>query len=124
MYKLTFCLRRLPHLTREEFQTYWRGTHADLVAERAGPLRIKRYAQFHTEDLPGLHAAMQGRNGGSPEPLDGIAELWVESVDDVASTDPALRAAGADLLADEKNFIDLANSPMFITKEHLIVDAT
>ncbi|HBT35125.1 MAG TPA: EthD family reductase, partial [Hyphomonas sp.] len=24
MIKLTFCLRRLPHLSREEFQRYWR----------------------------------------------------------------------------------------------------
>ena len=32
MIKLTFCLRRLPHLTREEFQTYWREQHAPLVA--------------------------------------------------------------------------------------------
>ena len=35
MIKLTFCLRRLPHLSREEFQAYWRETHAPLVAERA-----------------------------------------------------------------------------------------
>ncbi|MEL6981290.1 MAG: EthD domain-containing protein [Actinomycetota bacterium] len=122
MYKLTFCLRRRPELTREEFQAYWRGTHAALVADRAGPLRIRRYVQVHTEDVPGLHAAMQRRNGGSPDPFDGIAEIWVDSIDDLASDDPALRAAGADLLADEKNFIDLANSPMFVTTEHVIVD--
>ncbi len=122
MYKLTFCLRRRPELTREEFQSYWRGTHAQLVADRAGPLRIRRYVQVHTEDLPGLHGAMQRRNGGSPEPFDGIAEIWVDSVDDLASDDPDLRAAGADLLADERNFIDLANSPMFVTTEHVIVD--
>jgi uncharacterized protein (TIGR02118 family) len=124
MYKLTFCLRRRPDLTREEFQAYWRDTHAQLVADRAGPLRIRRYAQVHTEDLPGLHAAMQRRNGGAPEPFDGIAEIWVDSIDDLAADDPAMRAAGADLLADERNFIDLANSPMFVTREHVIVDNT
>ena len=123
MYKLTFCLRRRPDLSREEFQDYWRNTHADLVAERVGPLRIRRYVQVHTEDLPGLHQAMQRRNGGSPEPFDGIAEIWVDSVDDLASDDPALRVAGAELLADERHFIDLANSPMFVTREHVIVDS-
>jgi uncharacterized protein (TIGR02118 family) len=121
MIKLTFCLRRRPDLSREEFQAYWRGTHAQLVADRAGPLRIRRYVQVHTEDLPGLHAAMQRRNGGSPEPYDGIAEIWVDSVDDVAADDEALRAAGAELLADERNFIDLPNSPMFLAREHVIV---
>ncbi len=122
MYKLTFCLRRRPDLTNEEFRAYWRNTHADLVAERAGPLRIRRYVQVHTEDLPGLHEAMRRRNGGAPEPYDGIAEIWVDSIDDLTSDDPALRAAGAELLADERNFIDLANSPMFVTTEHVIVD--
>ncbi len=122
MYKLTFCLRRRPDLTRQEFQDYWRGTHADLVADRAGPLRIRRYVQVHTEHLDGLHEAMRRRNGGSPEPFDGIAEIWVDSVDDLTSDDPALRAAGAELLADERNFIDLANSPMFVSREHVIVE--
>lgn len=122
MYKLTFCLRRRPELTREEFQAYWRTTHAQLVADRAGPLRIRRYVQVHTVDLPGLHSAMQRRNGGSPEPFDGIAEIWVDSIDDLASDDPALRSAGAELLADERNFIDLENSPMFVTSEQVIVD--
>ncbi len=122
MYKLTFCLRRRPDLSRQEFQTYWLETHADLVAERAGPLRIRRYVQSHTEDLAGLHAAMQRRNGGAPEPYDGIVEIWVDSIDDLTSDDQDLRAAGADLLADERNFIDLANSPMFVTREHVIVD--
>lgn len=122
MYKLTFCLRRRPDLTRAQFQEYWRNTHADLVAERAGALRVRRYVQVHTEDVPGLHEAMRRRNGGSPEPFDGIAEIWVDSIDDLASDDPALRAAGAELLEDERNFIDLPNSPMFVTREHVIVD--
>ncbi|HEY5625473.1 MAG TPA: EthD domain-containing protein [Dehalococcoidia bacterium] len=28
MIKLVYCLRRLPELTREEFQRYWRQNHA------------------------------------------------------------------------------------------------
>lgn len=121
MYKLTFCLRRRPDLTREQFQSYWLDSHADLVVERAGPLRIRRYVQSHTVDLPGLHAALQRRNGGAPEPYDGFVEVWVDSIDDLASDDPALRVAGAELLADEQNFIDLPNSPMFVTQEHVII---
>ena len=31
MIKLTFCLVRLPHLSREAFQRYWFETHAPLV---------------------------------------------------------------------------------------------
>jgi hypothetical protein len=43
MIKLTFCLRRKPDMTLEEFQRYWRETHAPLVAARAEALGIQRY---------------------------------------------------------------------------------
>ncbi|MGI9597042.1 MAG: EthD domain-containing protein [Acidimicrobiales bacterium] len=124
MIKLTFCLRRRPDLTREEFQAYWLGTHAGLVAERAETLRVRRYVQLHTEDLPGLHQAFQARNGGAPEPYDGIAELWFDSVDDIGGGDDAVARAAAELLADERNFIDLENSPMWLATEHEIVGPT
>jgi hypothetical protein len=35
--------------------------------------------------------------------------------------DPARRQAQAELLADERNFIDLANSPMWLSDEHPVV---
>ncbi len=38
MVRLIFCLRPLPHLSREEFQRYWRETHAPLVKKRATAL--------------------------------------------------------------------------------------
>ena len=123
MIKLVFCLRRRPDLSREEFQTYWRTTHAPLVAERAEVLEIRRYIQVHTQDLPGLHAAFQRRNDGAPEPFDGVAELWFDSLDDLGGDDPAKRQAQAELLADERNFIDLANSPMWIAEEHEFVSS-
>ena len=122
MIKLVFCLRRRPDLSREEFQDYWRHTHAGLVAERAEVLKIRRYVQVHTEDLDGLHAAFQQRNGGAPEPYDGVAELWFDSMDDLGGADPAVRQAQAELLADETNFIDLPNSPMWLAQEHNVVD--
>lgn len=122
MIKLTFCLRRLPHLSREEFQAYWRETHAPLVAERAEVLRIRRYVQVHTStELDGLHRAFQRRNDDCPEPFDGVAELWFGSIDDLGGDDAARRRAQAELLADERNFIDLANSPMWIAEEREVV---
>ena len=48
MIKLTYCLHRLPTLSREEFQQYWRGTHAPLVAAAREALGIRRYIQQHT----------------------------------------------------------------------------
>lgn len=121
MIKLVFALRRRPDLSLEEFQTYWRETHAPLVAERAEVLQIKRYVQVHTKDLAGLHRAFRKRNGGAPEPFDGVAELWFDSLDAFGGDDPAVREAQAELLADEANFIDLANSPMWIADEFEVV---
>lgn len=48
MIKLTYCLHRLPHLSRAEFQRYWRETHAPLVAAAQQALGIRRYVQCHT----------------------------------------------------------------------------
>lgn len=66
MIKLTFCLRRLPHLS--------------------------------------------------------VAELWFDILDDMGGDDPARRQAQAELLADERNFIDLANSPMWLSEERVVVE--
>ncbi len=121
MIKLVFALRRRPEMTLEEFQTYWREIHAPLVAERAEVLKIRRYVQVHTKDLAGLHRAFQKRNSGAPEPYDGLAELWFDSLDVMGGDDPAVRQAQAELLADEANFIDLANSPMWLADESEVV---
>jgi len=121
MIKLVFALRRRPELTLEEFQTYWRETHAPLVAERAEVLKIRRYVQVHTRDLAGLHGAFRRRNGGAPEPYDGVAELWFDSIDDLGGDDPAARKAQQELLEDEANFIDLPNSPMWIADEQEVL---
>ena len=121
MIKLVFCLRRKPGTTRAEFQRYWRDDHAQLVAERAEVLGIRRYVQVHTSDEDALHEALQARNDGSPEPYDGVAELWFDSLDAFNSGDSGRLQAVSDLLDDERKFIDLPNSPMWIGEEHVVV---
>ena len=123
MVKLVFCLHRLPNLSREEFQAYWRETHAPLVRGHAATLRIRRYVQVHTAGHP-LSGVLRDSRGG-PEGYDGVAELWWDSFDDLAaatSTD-AGRAASLALLEDERRFIDLARSPLFLGEEHVVVEA-
>ena len=122
MIKLVFCLRRRPEMSVEAFQQYWRGTHAALVAARAEILGIRRYVQTHTADQPGLHQSLQKRNDGAPAAYDGVAELWFESLESIRSDDPARQQAAAELLADERKFIDLPNSPMWFAREHVIVE--
>lgn len=126
MIKLTFCLRRRPDLSVEEFHRYWRDEHGPLVVARAEVLGVRKYQQVHTLDQGDLHAALQRRNGDSPEPFDGIAEIWVDDVESFrrGSGSPESAQAARDLLADEANFIDLPNSPMWLGQEVVFVDTT
>lgn len=119
--KLVFCLRRLPHLSRTAFQRYWRETHGPLVRAHANALRIRRYVQVHTVTSP-LNAVLAASRG-APGEYDGVAELWWESVEDLqeALASPEGQAAGQTLLEDERRFIDLAQSPLFLAAEHRVV---
>lgn len=121
MIKLVFCLRRLPSLSRAEFQRYWRETHGPLVRAHATALRIRRYVQLHTVDTP-MNAALAASRG-APEEYDGVAELWWESLDDLSAAmqSPEGRAAGDALLADERRFIDLSRSPLWLGEEHQVI---
>jgi uncharacterized protein (TIGR02118 family) len=124
MIKLVFCLRRLPHLSREEFQRYWLDSHGPLVRKLAPALGLKRYVQVHTVRSAFSEALRAHR--GAPDDFDGVAELWWESVDAFARAGSTRegREAGRQLLEDEKRFIDLPHSPIWFGEEHRVVDLT
>ena len=108
--RLVFVLHRRPEQTREQFQAYWSTTHAPLVAGVAEVLGITRYQQVHTvrDDPTG------------PPGFDGVAELWFDPSRTTSSRDDQ-RAAGAMLLDDERRFIDLAASPIWMADEHTMI---
>jgi uncharacterized protein (TIGR02118 family) len=121
MVKLVFCCRRLPHLSRAEFQRYWRETHGPLVRSHAALLRIRRYVQSHTLEHPMNAALAQSR--GAPAEFDGVAELWWDSLDDLGAATASAegRAAAQALHEDERRFIDHARSPLWVCEEHPMV---
>jgi uncharacterized protein (TIGR02118 family) len=123
--KLVFSLRRRPEMTREEFQAYWRERHAPLVSRHAEALRIRRYVQTHASSSE-LAVAQSVARGSEPDVYDGEAELWWDSLDDVvaAVSTPAGQQAAIELLEDERRFIDLAHSPLWIGEEHTFVDCS
>lgn len=122
MIKLVYCLRRREHLTRAEFQRYWRETHGPLVKARAKTLGIRRYVQVRTLDSS-LNAALAGSRGSPIEPFDGVAELWWD--DEAALAGGAGseegRQAARELFEDEKNFIDFERSVIFVAEEKPVV---
>ena len=121
MIKLTFCLTRLPHLSREAFQQYWRHTHGPLVASVAETLQIRRYVQLHS--LPEAANAATRVSREAPPEYDGVAELWFDSLDALAANGQRAeaQAASALLLEDERRFIALKKSPLWWGEEKPIV---
>ena len=124
MIKLVFTVRRREGMTREEFQRYWREQHAPLVLRHADTLRIRRYVQTHARETP-LDEPLSASREGKPGAYDGAAELWWDSLDDLiaASSTAEGAAAGAELLEDERRFIDLARSTIWLGEEHVVVGA-
>ena len=121
MVKLVYCLRRLPHLSREEFQEYWRENHGPLVRRTAGPVETRRYVQTHTIEDERMEQTRQ-RLGG-PEPFDGVAELWWDNIETYSPENqtPERRAAAQELFEDEQRFIDISQSPRWLAIEHVFV---
>src|SRR3989442_14626900 len=121
MIKLTFCVRRLPELSLEEFHRYWLEKHGPLVRSHARALNIRRYVQLHTLESP-LNDALR-RSRDAMEPYDGVAELWWDSAEEMASgtRTPEGQEAARELLEDERRFIDLAHSSLWVGQEHEIL---
>ncbi len=122
MIKMIFCLRRRAELSPAAFQAYWRDRHAPLVAEVAPLLRIRRYVQSHSFDDPQLAGPVAARGAIVP-PYDGVAELYWDSIEDLTAVNDSkeAREAGRRLLEDERNFIDLSQSPLFWVRENHVI---
>jgi hypothetical protein len=121
MIKLTFCLTRLPSLTRDEFQGYWRNQHAPLVMEHAKHLGFLKYVQSHTTSIA-ARLPLAAVRGSAGLDYDGVAEFWWEDMASLAAggaTSEGQRA-GQLLLEDERRFIDLPRSPIFLSEEFTI----
>jgi uncharacterized protein (TIGR02118 family) len=108
MVKLIYCISKLPHLSVEEFQTYWRDTHGPIAGRIPG---LRRYVQCHT--VPELYARRE------QPAFDGAAELWFDDLDAMRSAmaSPEVKAA----LEDEKNFIDHTRVASFVTIEKPVI---
>jgi uncharacterized protein (TIGR02118 family) len=123
--RLVFLLRRRPELSVLEFQRYWREEHGPLVASHGRHIDVLRYVQVHTLDDP-VNRAMAEARGGMEPPYDGVAELWWENRDKLAAAlaAEAGQRAAAELLEDERQFIDLAASPLWLAHEYPQVNPT
>ena len=121
MIRLTFCLRRRPDVSEEEFHRYWLDAHGPLTLLQAEALGMRRYVQGHT--LHGELNDMLTTQRGTLEPFDGIADVWFDGIDEMlaAASSPDGRLSLKTLLRDEATFIDLARSSVFLMEEHVLL---
>jgi len=117
MIRLVYVCRRLPSLSREEFQGYWREKHGPLVAKHATAMRIHRYVQTHT--IAEITDGTLREGFGQTAAYDGVAELWWDNLDELTAIAQAPKGQQAwqELLDDERNFIDFPRSSMWLATE-------
>jgi len=120
MTKLVFCLTRRAGLSHQEFLDYWYHRHAPLVRQHAKTIGLVKYVQSHGLAHP-VDELLRRTRGGPPA-YDGVAELFYESAEALqqALLDRSVRPAGMALLEDEKRFIDLPRSPLFVCEERRV----
>ncbi len=122
--KVTYLLAARHDLTQAQCHQTWRNDHGPLVASFAKPCLMQKYVQSHTIAQE-ANAASQALRGYAP-PLDGITEVWIDSLADLARSGEteAGRAGAMALVEDERRFVEMGRSRCFLTKEHLIFDHT
>jgi uncharacterized protein (TIGR02118 family) len=109
MVKAVSFFKRRAGMGVEEFQTYWRERHPDVVTKLAG---VRRYVQSHTR--------LAAYRTGEPA-YDGIAELWFEDTAGIRALRDTTEMAAVQ--ADEARFIDRSTMGLIITDEVVIKDA-
>lgn len=109
--KLMAALKRKPGMSAEEFHRYWKDVHGPLVLSVPEFMGyVRRYVQSHTisDAVPGVATP--------PAPYDGGAELWFDTLDDVAKAYGHPRFHEV-LLPDGIKFFDVPNCLFFVLEE-------
>lgn len=119
MIRISYLMRRIPGLSIEEFQEYWSENHPKAAPEDAFPaLGVRKYVQVLPVNAPQRDLVI-GPRTGLEDPYDGMAELWVDSmqaIDKDWSTDQAKKYIEI-FFQDEQNFIDWSRSTILVSKE-------
>jgi hypothetical protein len=122
MLKIVICIKRRPEMTREMLHEYWKGPHATVVKEVAGPLGMRRNVHNRTMTTL-LDERIRESRGASNDDFDGVAESWFDSLDALiaASTTDIGRRAAKRLVEDEARFIDFSRSRIFFVEEETVI---
>ena len=121
MIRFVFALRRKSGMSVADFQEHLVRKYGPLVAGYGDVLGIRRYVQSLTLEGDPKNAEWIEAHGGDMEPsYDAINEVWWDSLEKLGesmSSAPG-REAWAALVAEEAEFIDHANSPLWLAYEY------
>lgn len=121
MIRMVHLLRRAQGLSPGEFAGMWRDRQGPLVASVQAELDIVRYVQVHPDPASqGIDAQAAAARGGMQPSFDGVAEYWWASEEALqrALGGNAGRTAAARLVEGEREFVDLAASPLWFAVEY------
>jgi len=123
MIKAIVLLRKLPHLSRQEFRRFWLEEHGPLVRSHAKARRISKYVQVHPTGQEALDDIVR-RRGGHALACDGIAEIYWDSLEDflAAGRTPEGQRAVAEIVEHEKQFLELPSLQFYLGLEHTFVE--
>jgi hypothetical protein len=123
MIKISYLMRRLPHLSLADFQSYWSEKHPQAAPEDAfSTLGVKRYVQVLPLETEARNLVI-GPRTGLVEPFDGMAELWVDSIEAIENNWSTAKAKEylAIFFKDEQNFIDWTRSTILVSSENVVM---
>jgi hypothetical protein len=119
MIRSTYLLRRKPGTTRRDFQRYWRDLHGPLVASHAATLGLLRCIQSHTIPDDAENGRMSGARGPMEPPYDGVEDIWYAGRAEMIAGQRSAegRRATQAIVEDERAFVDLPRSPLWLSHE-------
>ncbi|WP_373099747.1 MULTISPECIES: EthD domain-containing protein [Pasteurellaceae] len=119
MFKVIMLVKKKDSLTQEEFVALWQA-HSQKVMTFKSALQIQYYSK--TFPLSATHSPSTQRET-EPFVYDAMGELWYESKAAFiqARNSPAGRQALAILKEDERQFVDLARSVMWLGEEEPVL---
>jgi uncharacterized protein (TIGR02118 family) len=110
MIKGLFFAKRKPGISPQDFQRYWRTTHAEITK----PLtHIRHYIQSHT--LLSSYGNPNMPFGESDPAYDGMATMWFNSIEErrAGNLTPTAQVA----IDDQANFTELSTRRFLLTNE-------
>ncbi|MBI3951792.1 MAG: EthD domain-containing protein [Acidobacteria bacterium] len=120
MIRLFYPMRRLPHLSLEEFQDHWYDVHAELNR----PFRlIRRYIQYHTLANDPTRDVLEKAQLSALEPYDGVPSAYYDNLDDMRLEHDVERTwYTGPAVQDHYYFIDDNRSIACVAHEHVVIE--